>query len=368
MSAAADAARGFLLLHDEPDLATTALAGRGPAPARGCATEQGTRRALADRQRLTGAFDDDTGSLAATGQALVALGSAADPELVGPVAKAGHWIERKRRVRKAPQGPEAGRAPPRRAPAARSSAPPTSSTSTTGGRSPDWPGPRALLQAEGQLEAAVDAWRFARGLASDVDRSIAAVLAAADALDGSEPGRRSRPVRAGPSTRGWWAWSWPRPWARSIPRRRRWRPRSTWCGPSWSRESGGVLAGVLGDDGWSPWLTALLAQVEIGLGDPAGLDPPPGAGGAGGTASGPSWSAASPSSRSPSPTTTRRRRRRSCWPPGPCSSSSGGRSSTGPTDSPCCPVAVPEWYGQGIELHDAPTAFGHLRLRRPLAR
>ena len=102
ITAAADAARGFLLVHDEPDLAITAWL----AEARhqlGLRDEQGFRSGLVTGQRLSGRIPDVTDSEASTGQALVAFvtlktGIIAKPELreelrqhvgkeIGPVAK-----------------------------------------------------------------------------------------------------------------------------------------------------------------------------------------------------------------------------------------------------------------------------------------
>lgn len=358
VSAAADAARGFLLLHHEPDLATAALL----AEARhhlGLRHEPGTRRALAGRQRLTGAFEDDTGSLAATGQALVALGSAPDPELAGPAAKAGHWIERKRRIRKV-------RKDPKRA-----------------GLLPAGPQPlilgvadqlyldawwsvagcvRAarLLEAEGHLEASVDAWRFARGLASDVDRSIAAVVTpdSGGLLTGS--GARRSAIPAGPG-RALDAGVVGIVVAAALgavdPEAPAVAATLDLVRAELVSESGGVRAGVLSDDGWSPWLTALLARVEIGLGDPAGLARLR-ALAAAGSGVWPELVGGEP--RVPVDLAAHH-------PPATAAFLLACRAllvvERGPhLDRPdrlaVLPVAVPEWYGQGLELHDAPTDFG----------
>ena len=98
------------------------------------------------------------------------------------MAKAGHWIERKRRVRRHRKDPlRAGLLPAGPQPLVLGAADQTYLD--------DWWSvaglvrAAGLLDAEGQLEASVDAWRFARGLAADVDQSIAAVLAR------SPPGR-----------------------------------------------------------------------------------------------------------------------------------------------------------------------------------
>ena len=122
-------------------------------------------------------------------------------------------------------------------------------------------------------------------------------------------------------------------------------------------EAGGVRAGVLSDDGWSPWLTALLARVEIGQGDRAGLTRLR-ALAAAGAGVWPELIGGEP--RVPVDLADHH-------PPATAAFLLATRAlllvERGPfLDRPdrlaVLPVAVPEWYGQGLELHDAPTAFG----------
>jgi hypothetical protein len=358
ISAAADAARGFLLVHDEPDLLTTALL----AEARhvlGLRDEQGTRSALAARQRLTGGFDDETGSLAATGQALVALGSAPDPALIGPVAKAGHWIERKRRVRKHRKDPlRAGLLP--------AGPQPLVLGATDQTYLDDWWSvaglvrAAGLLEAEGQVEAAVDAWRFARGLAADVDRSTAAVLASDSPARAGESEARTRAVPAGPGRAldaGVVGVVVAAALGAADPEAPAVAATLDLVRAEVVAESGGVRAGVLSDDGWSPWLTALLARVEIGLGDAGGLTRLR-ALAAAGAGVWPELVGGEPripvdlADHHPLATAAFLLATRSLL------VVERGPFLAPPDRLAVLPVAVPEWYGQGLELHDAPTAFG----------
>ena len=360
VTAAAAAARGFLLLHHGPDLATVALLAEAGHQL-GLREEPGSRASLVERQRLTGAFEDDTGGLAATGQALVALGTAPDAELIGPVAKAAHWIERKRRVRRHRKDSlRAGLLPAGQQPPILGAADQTYLD--------DWWSvaglvrAAGLLEAEGQVEAAVDAWRFARGLAGDVDRSIAAVLAPDSGAMTTESGAGTGAIPVGPG-----------------------RPRDAGvvgvivaaalgavdpAAPAVAAtldlvraelvtEAGGVRAGVLSDAGWSPWLTALLAKVEIGLGDPGGLTRLRSlAAAAGGRGGWPELVGGDPGV--PVDVSDHH-------PPATAAFLLAVRAllvvERGPFLEPpdrlaVLPVAAPEWFGQGLELHDAPTAFG----------
>jgi hypothetical protein len=252
LEAATTAARGFLLLHAPDDLGERALV----AEARRAVGQRDDRRLVVDEQRLSGGFD---GSMAATGQALVALGPDGDPELDAVVAKAGHWIERKRRVRK-------HRKDPRRAGLLPAGPQPPILGASSMTYLDDWwsvaglARAACLLEDDGQREAAVDAWRFARGLAADVDVSIGNV--GFDAV----PAGPDRPLDAGvvglvvAAVLGAVDPEAPRP-AATLDLVR----------AELTTETGAVTAGVL-SDGWSPWLTALLAAVEIGLGDQRGLE------------------------------------------------------------------------------------------------
>jgi len=329
ITAAADAARGFLVVHDEPDLATTAWL----AEARhqlGLRDEQGFRSGLVTGQRLSGRIPDATDSEASTGQALVAFGWAIESDLIGPVAKAAHAIERRRRVRKHRKDPQragllpAGPQPPILGRPAQTYL-------------DDWWSVAGLVRAarlledDAQLEASVDAWRFARGLAADIDRSITAVLAAAPPV--LAPGARARALLAdvgstGPDDNGVLA---PDPVALAAETGASTSDGMVPAGPGRAVDAGivgilvgtglgavdpeaptvsatldlirdelttatgGVTAGVL-SDGWAPWLTALLARTEIGLGD-GGV--PPGRALAPGRRAGPAPPAARPPGRPP---------------------------------------------------------------------
>ena len=415
VTAAADAARGFLLVHDEPDLATTAWL----AEARhllGVREEQGARLAVVAGQRLSGRIADDAGSEASTGQALVALGSAPDPDLVGPVAKAGHAIERRRRARKHRRDPKragllpAGPQPP-----------------ILGGDAQayldDWwsiaglAHAARLLEGAGQLEASVDAWRFARGLAADVDCSIAAGLGLDPTLQAPDSRALTPGSVAGTSTADRPSAPAPDPVAMvtdtgpgsgeaaggsepvSDPGSMASGSEAGRGGPipvgpgravdagivgvlvgtglgvadpalanvaatldlirdELTTPAGGVTAGVL-SDGWSPWLTALLAKTEIGLGDPRGLDRLRAlATAAAGKGSWPELVDGDPAV----PVVLADHH-------GPATAAfllavrsllvvERGPRLVPPDRLAVLPLMAPEWYGQGLELHDTPTAFG----------
>ncbi len=260
IDAAASVARGFLLLHDPPDLAGTALVAEAR---RALALPDDGGRALAGTQKLSGAFEDDTGSRAATGQALVAIGPAPDPDLDGVVAKAAHWIERKRRVRRHRKDPiRAGLLPAGPQPL------------VIGAESQtyldDWwsvaglERAARLLEDGGQVEAGVDAGRFARGFAADLDQSIARQTA--DLEVDAIPAGPGRPLDAGVvGVVVAAALGAVDPTAPAV------AATLDLIRAELTTPLGGVTAGVL-SDGRSPWLTALLAEVEIGLGDARGLD------------------------------------------------------------------------------------------------
>ncbi len=349
ITATADAARGFLLVHDGPDLATTAWLGEARHEL-GLRDEEGSRPTIVGAQRLSGGIPDATGSEASTGQALVALGPEPAPDLVGPVAKAAHAIERRRRVRRHRKHPRragllpSGPQPPVLGPAGQTYL-------------DDWWSVAGLVRAarllegEGQLEAAVDARRFARDLAATVDRSIEAVLAAAG----------SRVVPVGPEravdagivgilvATGLGAVDPEAPAAAAT---------LDLIRDELATTTGGVIAGVQ-SDGWSPWLTALLAKTEIGRGDPRGLDRLRAlAAAAAGRGSWPELVGGEPAI------------------PGDLAHHHGpataafllavrslllverGRHLQPPDRLVVLPVMAPEWYGQGLELHDTPTSFG----------
>jgi hypothetical protein len=349
LAGAAAAARGFLLLHRETDRTATALLAEARR-ASGVGSDARVRTALLAGQGLTGAFGDDEGGLAATGQVLIALGSEPAEDLIGAVAKAGHWIERKRHVRRhrkdalraglLPAGPQ----------------PPVLGTESQAYLDDWWSiagllRSARLLERAGQVEAAVDAERFARGLAADVDRSVATV-AATLGVDGI-PAGPGRPLDAGvvgvivAAALGAVDPSAPAVSATLDLVR-----------DQLTTEAGGVTAGVL-SDGWSPWLTALLAKVEIGLGARRGLDRLRGLAGA-----------SAP---------------RGVWPelvagdpaiPVPLADHDPKATAAyllalrdvlvaeqgphlGPPDTlAVLPVVDPAWLGQGVELHEAPTALG----------
>ena len=415
ITAAADAARGFLLVHDEPDLATTAWL----AEARhqlGLRDEQGFRSGLVTGQRLSGRIPDATGSEASTGQALVALGSAIASDLIGPVAKAAHAIERRRRVRKHRKDPQragllpAGPQPPILGRQAQTYL-------------DDWWSvaglvrAAGLLEADAQLEASVDAWRFARGLAADIDRSITAVLAAAPPV--LAPGARARalladagstgpddngvlapdpvvlpaetgasrgdgvddaelaadPVAVGTDSTASAAAVVPAGPGRAVdagivgilvgtglgavdPEAPTVAATLDLIRDELTTATGGVTAGVL-SDGWSPWLTALLAKTEIEVGDPRGLDRLRAlATAAAGRGSWPELVGGEPAISVDLADHH-----------GPATAAfllavrsllvvERGPHLQPPDRLAVLPVMAPEWYGQGIELHDTPTAFG----------
>ena len=337
IEAATGVARGFLLLHEPADLGERALV----AEARRAAGQRDGRELLVDEQKLSGGFD---GPMAATGQALVALGSAGDPELDAVVAKAGHWIERKRRVRK-------HRKDPRRAGLLPAGPQPPVLGAESMTYLDDWWSVAGLLRSarlledDGQREASVDAWRFARGLASDVEVSIGSV--GFDAV----PAGPDRPLDAGVvglvvgAALGAVDPTAPKP-AATLDLVRK----------ELTTDGGEVMAGVL-SDGWSPWLTGLLAAVEIGLGDRRGLERLR-ALAAGGRGAWPELVDGEP--RVPVPLADHHAaataafvlaaRRLLVVERGP--------HLARPDRLAVLPVVPDEWLGQGLELHEAATDFG----------
>lgn len=325
IGATVDACRGALLLAEPVDLLDGALVAEARRTA-GLPGVDGARVAFADRQRLSGAFDDGTGSPAATGQALVLLGPEPDEDLVGPVAKAARRIDKERQVRRWRKDPtRAGLLPGGTAPA------------PVGGEGPvywdDWWSlaglARAvrLLAASGQPEAAAAVAAQAESFAADVARAVAAV--AADGVIPAGPGRAVDGSAAGV-----------------------------------------VVAAVGGLDptdpavvatldhlrdhedlgGWAPWVLGLLAASEVAAGDERGL-----------SRLGELAAAA---------------RGLAAWPrpDGPAQDPRATAAfvlavrhllvtERGPVAGPVTglavlPVVPPSWYGQGIELHDQPTACG----------
>jgi hypothetical protein len=349
ISAAAAAARGFLLLHQPSDLAGAALV----AEARhllALPDETGTRRALADRQRLSGGFDDGTGSVAATGQALVALGPTPDPDLDAVVAKAGHAIERKRRVRRHRKDPKkAGLLP--------AGVQPLVIGAEAQTYLDDWWSVAGLVRAarlledDGQVEASVDAWRFARGLAADVDHSVGVVIEGlgVDAI----PAGPDRPLDAGVvgvlvAAAIGAVDSRDATVAATLDLIR----------DELTSAAGGVTAGVL-SDGWAPWLTALLAQVEIGLGDRRGLDRLRAlASSTDGRGAWPELVDDEP--RVPAALTDHHPNATAAFLLAVRSLLvvERGPHLARPDTLAVLPVVPDEWLGQGIELHDAPTDLG----------
>lgn len=342
----------FLLLHDAPDRLASALVGEARA-AFGAPCSDRARWAVVGRQRRSGAIPDGTGSRAATGQALVALGVSSDPDLVGPVAKAAHWIDGQRRARRHRHDPRragllpAGPQPP-----------------IVGGDDQahwaywdDWwsiaglSRAAALLEGEGQVEAAADARRFAGDLAAAVARSVAVVTEGAERP--AIPAGPDRPLDAaavGVVVAAALGAADP-----SDP--------AVAATLDLVRAEGVVAGlGVRGGgpvEGWSPWLTALLARVEVATGDHRGLDRLRGlAARSGGRAAwpalvdGPDVAADPHEDHDPRATAAFLLAARALLVvergplPGP------------PDRLAVLPVFPPDWVGQGIELHDAPTAFG----------
>lgn len=335
VAAAADAARGFLLLHDRPDLFTAALVAEARR-AVGLSEPEAARRLLVAGQQGSGAFDDGTGSPAATAQALVTLGPDADPgpdgELVGPVAKAAHRIEKERHGRRDRKDPlRAGLLPAGVAP------PPVGGE----GRHywDDWwaiaglARAAGLLAASGQPEAATDVEGFARSLAEDLARSIAATTA--DDRRGvvavpAGPGRAVDAAAAGVVVGAAVGGADP-------------------ADPSVVATLDHLRATEDLDD-WAPWVLALLARCELAVGDAAGLD------------------------RLQSLATSSEGL--GVWgrPGGPDHDPLASAAfllavrsllvvETGPLVGPAeglavLPVIDPTWFGQGIEVHDTPTGCG----------
>jgi hypothetical protein len=261
LTGAADAARGFVLLHAPPDRTAAALVAEARRSVGAADTE--ARSALVAEQGMTGAIADAVGSMAATGQALVALGREPDEALVGPVAKASHWIERKRQVRRhrrdtlraglLPAGPQ-----------------PLEIGAEGQAYLDDWWSVAGLVRAAqllvraGQVEAAVDADRIARGLAADVDRSVTAATASLD-VD-AIPAGPGRPLDGGVvGVVVAAAFGAVDPAVPAV------SATLDLVREELTTPAGAVTAGVLAP-AWSPWLTALLAKVEIGQGDRRGLD------------------------------------------------------------------------------------------------
>ena len=193
----------------------------------------------------------------------MAIGPAPDPDLDGVVAKAAHWIERKRRVRRHRKDPiRAGLLPAGPQPLVIGA---ESQTYLDGWWSVAGLERAArMLEDDGQVEAGVDAGRFARSFAADLDQSIARLTAdlEADAI----PAGPGRPLDAGVvGVVVAAALGAVDPTAPAV------AATLDLIRAELTTPLGGVTAGVL-SDGWSPWLTALLAEVEIGLGDARGLD------------------------------------------------------------------------------------------------
>jgi hypothetical protein len=110
-------------------------------------------------------------------------------------------------------------------------------------------------------------------------------------------------------------------------------------------------------DGWSPWLTALLAQVEIGLGDARGLERLRSLA-AGGRGAWPELVDGEPrvpadlADHHPAATAAFLLATRSLL------VVERGPHLARPDTLAVLPVVPDEWLGQGIELHDAPTDLG----------
>jgi hypothetical protein len=347
LQAVVDATRCFLLLHPRPDLLATALVAEAAAV---WGHDPGLED-FAARQGLSGAFKDPAESMAATGQALYAIGAARgaelDPDLVGPVAKAAHWIERKRMVRR-------HRKDARRARLLPAGPQPTVLGAPDQTYADDWwsiaglARAARLLEGAGQVEAAVDAGRFARGLSDDVDRSVATVTAGEPSF--AIPAGPSRPLDAGvvgvllglvcgaadPDD--------PAVMATLDLIRAELTPSGQ-----------GVTPGVLGS-GWSPWLTALLAAVEAQAGDARAVTRLRAVvAAAGGLGAWPELVDGEPvvdvplADHHPLATAAVLLATRSLL-----------VVERPPATLAVLPVLPPEWVGQGIEVHDAPTALGTL--------
>jgi hypothetical protein len=314
---------------------------------------------LLERQRLNGAVPDRVGSEAATGAALALLGWwwRHDPrpdllgELVGPIAKAAHRVERRRAGRRHRRDPKkAGLLP--------EGPQPVELGGPTMAYLDDWWSAAglfeasALLTAAGQSEAAADAVSLGRAVLDDLDRSLRAVTpglvddvipvgpdrSVDEAIIGVLPALAPLRVVDGADGRV----------TRTIE-----LIRARLVG-----EGGWVRSGVAGATA-SPWLTACLAMYELEQGDVRAIDRL-------------DWLV-----RAGGPTTS--------W-PGRLDQRGVGRGGRG--DDPVAtalfvllvrallfserrpvgavpaegldilPVIPRSWLGQSIEVHDAPTTFG----------
>ncbi|MCU0268943.1 MAG: hypothetical protein MUF83_09870 [Acidimicrobiales bacterium] len=310
-----------------------------------------------ERQGLDGAVHGQEGRLDANGAALAAVArhwqltrdDALFDELVGPMAKAAHWIEKRRsgrRVRRdqQPGGEVVGRG------------------LLPAGRGPDWAGPSGVyfrdlawawrglqasvgvFEAAGQPEVAEDVGRFAARAREDLEAAVRATAA-----------RHGGIIPAGPSRRpdgGLVAvvdlLSPVGPWAVDDPV----------VAPTVERvrvahSAGAAVVAGAGPAGWSPALTLQLALAELEAGDDRAMERV-------------AWLL-----EVATPTWT--------WPSAIHPRSRGGSAGDGhaglvaalyclfvrrllvrETDDglALCSVVPADWYGQGIEVHDAPTSWG----------
>jgi hypothetical protein len=224
-----------------------------------------------ERQALDGAFASPAGRIDANAAALAAVAAhwrlSGDVDLVerlvGPLAKAAHWIEKRRTGRRSARDSRAVGLLPEN-PARPGGGPPGTYLRDAAVSARALAGVADALDAAGQPEVAADARRFAAALAADLGATIAAVVPAGAALPAT-PSRRVDdgvvvnvdlfepfgPLGAGPDDRV----------AATLDAIR-------------DRAAGDTAAihQAEGTAGLSPVLTAQLATVEIERGDPRALD------------------------------------------------------------------------------------------------
>lgn len=321
-----------------------------------------------ERQGLDGTFVGVPGRSDAGGAALAALadhwlltrGPALAETLVGPVAKAVHWIEKRRTGRRPGRRPSAapGLLPDGPGPAFVGGAPAPfadAAWSLRGLR-----GAAAMLEGTGQPEVAADARRFADGLDAAFGEALGAAFAACGgrALPAG-PGRRDDAtllanLALGGPPAGPFA-----PIAVDDPRL---AATLDAVRARYLADGGRAVTQVAGAAGPSPALTALLALAELEVGDRRALDRF-------------SWlvSVAGDTARWPTAVHPRTRGGSAGVGDDPYAAALflelvrrllvrevpvPGTDGVGAGGLAVCSLVPDPWLGQGWEVHDAPTAFG----------